>query len=164
MFKTPPTDNQFLFVTLVLVLLLGVPAFVNITDEDEAVPMVATAGLSVDRQPASIPTPEVKPTARALELTEWDLSCAKKAAAILKVSAGHVQFHGKNCLQGDQGGDVEIVNRTNGYTASVFFRGSDKYQTDLIQLQSGDNEIAIRYRERSGKTVEEVVLVQFNQI
>lgn len=164
MFKTPPTDNQFLFVTLVLVLLLGVPAFVNITGEDEPIAVVATAGMSVDRHPASIPTPEVKPAARALEQTEWDLSCAKKTAPTLKVTAGHVQFHGRNCLQGRQGADVEIVNRTNGYTASVFFRGSDKYQTDLIQLQNGDNEIAIRYRERSGKTVEEVVLVQSNQI
>lgn len=168
MFKAPPTDNQFLFVTLSLVLLLGVPAFLNITQEDESLPEVAavagTAGLSTDRHPASIPAPAIKPPSKALEQTQWDLSCDKHASSVLRVSSDHVQFHGRTCLREGQGGEVEIINRTNGYTASIFFQGSNKYQTDLIQLQQGDNEIAIRYRERSGKMVEEVILVQLKRI
>ena len=88
-----------------------------------------------------------------------DLNCSKKGAFKVSVRGNFVQFQGKSCVKGFNEGQVEIVNKSNGYTASIFPRGTDKYQTDLIQLQNGDNEIAIRYRERSGKSVEEVVHV-----
>ncbi len=165
-----PSDTHFLFITLILVLLMGVPTFHTLMANDEIaelqMPVEATQGaVGSSRQPASVPAKTSSlPTSALSYFTQYDLSCAKKSLSKLKVSGSYVQFQGKNCLKNFKNGDVEIVNKSNGFTASVFSSGSDKYQTDLIQLQNGDNEIGIRYRERSGKAVEEVVRISASQI
>ncbi|WP_413613010.1 hypothetical protein [Bdellovibrio sp. HCB-110] len=167
MFKRQPTDTQFLFITLVLVLLMGIPTFHTLTANEElSEEQVVSATTPVgQRKPASVVAASALPIAPAIShFTQYDVSCAKKVLPKLDVAGSYVQFQGKNCLKNFKEGDIEIVNRSNGYTASVFISGSDKYQTDLIQLQKGDNEIAIRYRERSGKAVEEVVRVRSSQI
>lgn len=168
MLKRQPSDTQFLFITLILVLLMGIPTFHTLTakeeiSEEQLVGVVTP--VNQQRSPSSIPAVSTVPVARAIsQFTHYDVSCAKKALSKLDVTGSYVQFQGKNCLKNFKTGDIEIVNKSNGYTASIFNSGSDKYQTDLIQLQKGDNEIAIRYRERSGKTVEEVVRIRSSQI
>ncbi len=171
MLKRPPTDTQFIVITLVLVLLMGIPTFKTLTAYEpdvvsDHVAASATNLASQQRAPSSVPAQTVlKPSRPALShLTRYDVSCAKKAAAAFVVSGNYVQLQGKNCLKNFKDGDIEIINKSNGYTASVFPSGTDKYQTDLIQLQNGDNEIAIRYRERSGKAVEEVLRIRSPQI
>ncbi len=165
MFKRQPSDTQFLIVTFVLVLFLGVPTFMNLTEEDVGLPELAAAGrgpsLTGGRTPASVPALANKVSSAISHLAQIDLRCAKKAQSPLRVEGSYVQFEGKNCLRDRT---LEIVNKSNGYTASVFLKGTDKYQTDLIQLQKGDNEITIRYHDGPGKAVEEVVLVHSNQI
>lgn len=133
----------------------------SVVVDADSVEMSQGPSLASGRSPASIPQSNF---AMVTRLTKFDVSCAKKALAPLAVDGGYVQFEGKNCLRGLKVGDLEIINKSNGYTASIFLRGTDKYQTDLIQLKKGDNEITIRYRERSGRAVEEVLLVHSNQI
>lgn len=167
MFKRPSSDIHFIAVTFVLVLLLGARTFLSLTEEEISPVESAVASSSVlaARSPASVPAAVTHKVESALQqFTEVDLNCSKKAAAVVAIHGNFVQFQGKACLKGMDIGAVEIVNKSNGYTASIFARGSDKYQTDLIQLQNGENEIAIRYRERSGKAVEEVVKVQSTKI
>lgn len=167
MFKRLPSDTHFIFITLVLVLLMAVPTFhtlVNDESGEEAVEvaMSPTAGL---RAPASVPTMAAIAVTSALsQYTAYDLSCPKRGVASVSVSGNFIQLQGKNCLKNFKDGDVEIVNKSNGYTASVFSSGTDKYQTDMIQLQKGENEIAIRYREASGKAVEQVLRIRSSQI
>ncbi len=169
MFKRQASDIQFIAVTLVLVLLLGARTFYSLTEEDmtsveSAVASSSSLASSSSRAPASIPTATHKVGSALEQFTQFDLNCTKKSAQKVSVHGAFVQFQGKNCAKGLQQGEVEIVNKSNGYTASIFPRGTDKYQTDLIQLKSGENEIAIRYRERSGKSVEEVVRVHSTKI
>ncbi|MBO9666272.1 MAG: hypothetical protein J7501_05615 [Bdellovibrio sp.] len=162
-----PSEIHFIAVTFVLVVLLGARTFASLTEPDQVasvvVPAVASkASVSVSsRQPASIPSSEVVPGKVETSLhqsADFDLDCTKKSATKLDIKAGYVQFRGKSCVRGFSVSEIEIVNKSNGYTASVFDRGSDKYQTDLIQLKHGDNEIAVRYRS-AGKTVEEIIRV-----
>lgn len=170
MFKRQSSDTHFLLITLVLVLLLGIPTFHTLTAEEEMPEMVAasmgSAGLEIgQRGPASIPA-KSKEMASSLvsPVTSYDLSCSKKALQKISVNGSYVQLQGKNCLKSLSSGDIEIINKSNGYTASIFNSGSNQYQTDLIQLRGGDNEIAIRYRERSGKPVEEIIHVHAPKI
>lgn len=168
MFKRQTSDIQFIGVTLVLVLLLGARTFYSLT-EDEALPVESAVASSASvasatRSPSSLPKNTVKFDSGLEQFTQFDLSCTKKSVTTVSVQGSFVQFQGKNCVKSLQQDDVEIVNKSNGYTASIFKRGTDKYQTDLIQLKAGDNEIAIRYRERSGKSVEEVVRVHSTKI
>lgn len=174
MFKRQSSDTHFLFITLVLVLLLGIPIFHTLTAEDEmpevAVASLGTAGVEAGgRGPASIPTMvPVRAGKATLGMTSlatsYDLSCSKKGLQKINVNGSYVQLQGKNCLKNLSSGDIEIVNKSNGYTASIFNSGSNQYQTDLIQLRGGDNEIVIRYRERSGKPVEETIHVHAPKI
>ncbi|KHD88939.1 MAG: hypothetical protein OM95_05555 [Bdellovibrio sp. ArHS] len=168
MFKSQPTDTHFLIITSFLVVLLGIPTFFTLTGNEavktEFGEVSSTQNLS-QRQPASVPQAAAVSVQPALsQLAHYDLNCAKRATAKVNVTGGYVQLQGKNCLKNVKDGDLEIINKSNGYTASIFSSGIDKYQTDLIQLQNGDNEIAIRYRERSGKPVEEVLRVHSSKI
>ncbi|UOE99976.1 hypothetical protein [Bdellovibrio reynosensis] len=167
MFKRPPTDTHFILLTLALVLVMAVPTFNTLVSNEEIseedVLMVSTTLAS--RTPASVPAVAPMKVESALSnLTAFDLSCPKPGLEAISVTGSFVQFQGKNCLKNYKDGDVEIVNKSNGYTASVFSRGINKYQTDLIQLQKGENEIAIRYREGSGKAVEQIIRVRSSQI
>lgn len=170
MFKRPPTDTHFILLTLALVLVMAVPTFNTLVSNEEVseeeVLTVHTLSSSSTRTPASVPhqAASVKVESALASFTAYDLSCTKQGHAAVSVSGSFVQFQGKNCLKNFKDGDVEIVNKSNGYTASVFSRGANNYQTDLIQLQKGENEIAIRYREGSGKAVEQIVRVRSSQI
>jgi hypothetical protein len=166
-----PSEIHFIAVTFVLVVLLGARTFASLTEPDQVAvmaPAVASkASVSVaGRNPASIPSAEVVPGKVETSLhqsADFDLDCTKKSSTKLDIKAGYVQFRGKSCARDFNVSEIEIVNKSNGYTASVFDRGSDKYQTDLIQLKHGDNEIAVRYRS-AGKTVEEIIRVTASKI
>ncbi len=160
-------DNHILAATFALVLLLGIPTFKSLTEQTPvAVPAAAVAGAKSipARGIASIPTKEKAVTSALPHFTQFDLNCNRNAVKPVVVHGGYVQFQGKSCLQKKSAEGLEIVNISNGYTASIFNSGADKYQTDLIQLKHGDNEIAIRYRESSGKPVEQIIRIHSNHI
>lgn len=152
--------------TFVLVLLLGVPTFMSLTagGSEEQVE-VARAGMVgpalTTRVPASIPEVQAKMTPALSQLAKYDLSCAKKMHEAMDVPGEFVQFTGKSCLRDVKASNLEILNKSNGYSASIFYKGGEVYQTDLIQLQKGNNQIVIRYRDHSGKTAEELIVVRY---
>ena len=157
------SEFRFIAVTLVVVVLMGARTFASLT-EDEVLPetheISSTKTTVSSRSPASVPKKMTSQSESALrQFTQYDLRCAKKGTQKVSVNSPFLQLQGKHCLKSVNDGEVEIFNKSNGYTASIFQRGSDNYQTDLIQLQKGENEITIRYREPSGKSVEEVVHV-----
>ena len=127
----------------------------------ESVAAVETESAKGDRAPASIHPGKIKKPA---PFTQFDLKCTKKATTGLVVNDHFMQIQGKNCLKSFNVEKLEIVNKSNGYTASIFATGLDQYQTDLIQLKNGDNEIVIRYSPNSGIWVEEVLKVRAPQI
>ncbi|WP_413291711.1 hypothetical protein ACLSU7_09845 [Bdellovibrio sp. HCB185ZH] len=168
MFKRAASEIQFIAITFILVVLLGARTFASLTEADGVVAEETVAASVVGtntRTPASLPPTAVAPKKIESSLhqsADVDLNCAKKKGQ-LEVHAGYVQFKGKSCTSGVRMGEIQIVNKSNGYTASVFDRGSDKYQTDLIQLQPGENEISIRY-ESSGRQMEEIIRVSSTKI
>ncbi|MBV2169001.1 MAG: hypothetical protein KUL82_09855, partial [Bdellovibrio sp.] len=112
MFKRQPTDTQFIFLTLMLVLLMGIPTFQTLTQKEEAsdVQVAAEAqSLTTKRSPSSLPASVVGVKPALQQFTSYDLSCAKKSASELTVSGPYVQFQGRNCLKNFKSGDVEIV-------------------------------------------------------
>lgn len=168
MFKRLSKDNQLLLITTILVVLMGIPTFHSLVETEEVVGEQSLARLEpLERSPASVPIEPsaIKVRSAVSQFTEYDLNCFKKNHPKTETVMGnYIQFQGKNCLKNFKDGDVEIFNKSNGYTASTLSSGSNKYQTDMIQLQNGENEIVIRYREHSGKTVEEVIRIHSTQI
>lgn len=160
------TDAKFLTITTFIVVALGAKTFASLIEPDQLpASTVASQGASVktDRSPSSIPSAEVKP--RWERFAQHDLSCSKKGTgSTVSINGSFVQIQGRNCIKGFKSASLEIINLKNGFTASVFESGPNRYQTDLIQLEQGENDIAIRYRERSGTMVEEVVKVRATRI
>lgn len=161
------TDAKFLTITTLIVLALGAKTFASLTEQDPtpvADVVAKTGSVKTDRSPSSIPdSKEVKP--RWDRFAQHDLSCAKKAtSSLVSIHGSFVQIQGRNCIKGFKAESLEIINLKNGFTASVFESGPNRYQTDLIQLEQGDNEIAIRYKERGGMMVEEVLKVHATRI
>lgn len=154
-----------ILIAALLVVVMAFPTYQTLAQNDGLAKADQNPAESeMGRQPASVPPMALKEKKPRVHFQTVDLKCAKKIPTASVVVGGYVQFQGKNCLTNLGDGDIEIINKTNGFTASVFLHGSDKYQTDLIQLQQGDNEIVIRYREGSGKTVEETVHVRSSSI
>ncbi len=152
-------------ITFTLVVLMAFPTYQTLAQNDEVEGRIAaTMTTSSDREPASIPTQAMKVAKPQPHFKNLDLNCAKKQFSPFNVVGNYVQLQGKNCMSNFKEGDVEITNKSNGFTASVFQSGTDKYQTDLIQLQPGENEITIRYRERTGKSVQETLRVTSTSI
>lgn len=165
MFKRQPTETQLIFLTLLLVLLMGIPTIHTLTDADSDVSEIASvvpAALDGSRQPASVAIHRAE-ASKVILIANHNLDCKNKLAQSLLVKGEFVQIKGQIC-QGDlMKKKVEIVNKSNGYTAEVFDSGVDKYQTDLIQLKEGSNTISIRYTNSVGKVVEDVLEVKTSE-
>ena len=88
---------------------------------------------------------------------------ALEARARIQASHNLVLMKGKVCLKG---GMLlhRVKNYTNGFTASVFAKGSQSFQTDFIQLSQGVNEVVFEFKNASGDKKQEKIFVQFDQI
>jgi hypothetical protein len=96
-------------------------------------------------------------------LTLIELNCGRKLASEMRVNSPWAQIKGHFCKP-SRGRLVEIINESNGFTASVFDIGQDQYKTDLIQLQNGTNKILIRYQTVDGLSEEQIVFVDSSYI
>lgn len=168
MFQKISSDTKFLAITSFIVLALGARTFFSLVEPEEIqATALASNGSPVigTRAPSSVGPQALDVKPKWERFAQHDLNCSKKGpGGILSVHGSMVQIQGRNCIKGFKTSDLEIVNQNNGFTAAVFESGKNEYQTDLIQLEQGDNEITIRYRERSGTVVEEVVRVRATRI
>lgn len=164
MLKRHFSENSLIGVTFLLVVGLAYPAFHSLMDDSERDHVVkAPQAFTQERTPASIADSAAQPA--ILSTADFDFSCVVKESKAWEIAESFIQFQGKSCLgKSAEGAEVEIVNRRNGYTASVFFVGIENYKTDLIQLEHGENEIAFRYKERNGKSIERVLKVRTSKI
>jgi hypothetical protein len=147
-------ENKFLFVSFLVVALLGVKTVTSLLERP------VTESRVVERQPASVVKKEVVSQASA----NFDFNCQKEASKELTVKAPLLQIRGKGCITDIHIGQISIVNKSNGYTASVFNTGHEEFQTDLIQLVEGQNQILIQYQNASGKKFERRLLVKSSHI
>ncbi len=113
-----------------------------------------------NRTPAAIePASEQISMSSVQDKVTFDLTCGLHSHHVkIKASGQWTQFNGTLC-RGEKWKQIEIVNQSNGFTASVFARG-EKYQTDLIQLNPGVNQIKVRVTPQKGPVREQTVVVE----
>jgi hypothetical protein len=153
-------EHKFLFISSILVFLLGVQTAASILDEPEESNRRAPAAIAAAKVALKSPTQAI-PT--AAQLVSLDVNCRREDKREVAVKGSLLQIYGKDCIS-EKTGEIKIVNRSNGYTASVFPRGNEGFQTDLIQLVEGQNEIVIEYKNPNGKKFERQVLVNSSHI
>ena len=157
-------ETKFIFISFVVVFLLGIKTVASLIDQP-----LADSGVSFRRQPASVvksnqPTELEKHLPRSPAAANLDFNCLKDSPKELIVKAAYLQIRGKGCAKAVQGDQVSIVNKSNGYTAAVFPMGQEGFQTDLIQLIEGQNQILIQYQNSNGKKFQREVVVKSSHI
>ncbi len=167
-------DWKYLFATAFLVAIVAVPTLASLLSPDgqEDPVMVLRPQEQKSRQPASLPrgfSPKkvvvIEDTAKELNnvlgdnLITYNFKCPQSdASKIFRVRGSYVQFKGLDCNKKSQAAKISVTNKTNGFTASVFLLDGKQYQTDLIQLKEGDNQIRIEYQSPASEKQEEYVL------
>ena len=168
MIKRQFSDTHFIAITLVVVALLGAQTFRDLMTEDFENSTIAELpadslkpNASMDsRLPANISSERPLHSRTTLDqAAHLDLHCSDKIKKNIVVKGSFFQLEGKSCIKTFNLSELEIINTTNGYTASVFLNGIDRYQTDLIQLQEGENKITVQFRDLFGKKSQESLLV-----
>ncbi len=157
-------ETKFLIVSFVFVLLLGIKTVASFVEQP-----VLDAPASYGRQPSSVMKSKravaLEKTAEVVSNTgNLDFNCQKNSQKELAVKGAYLQIRGKGCAQSNQGDQVSIINKSNGYTAAVFPSGREEFQTDLIQLVEGQNQILIEYQNANGKKFQREVVVQSSHI
>lgn len=171
---------KFLATTAFLVATIAIPtlaSLVSTEDADAPKAMMLRPLEQKARAPASLPHMNAPKKAVVIESTKqelgnllsnnavsFDFSCAKIKSKEFKVDGGFLQLKGKDCSKGAQMPKLSITNKSNGFTASVFFMNGKEYQTDLIQLQEGVNQISIQYQLPSGQMEEHILNVKAGAI
>lgn len=157
--------------TLFTVLSLTAVNMVSIAHEENDDSTEFSVALSKEnsalRLPASIPllglNEEVKKAVKKIQIHQLSFNLCeneKNQKNNFIVAADYIQIAGKNCISDKSLSEVEIINRSNGYTASLFSIQKDQFKTDLIQLSPGVNELTFRFQNSQHEWVEESI--QFN--
>ena len=153
-------EHKFLFISSILVFLLGIQTAASLLDEPVESGRRAPAAIAAAKIAMKSPAEDIPISSQLVSL---DVSCRREDKREIAVKGSLLQIHGKDCIT-DKTGEIKIINKSNGYTASVFPRGTEGFQTDLIQLVEGQNEIVIEYVNPSGKKLERQVLVNSSHI
>lgn len=162
-------ENKFLFLSAMVVLLVGIKTAASILEEPVSGVVLAK------REPSSIQSFAigVKSTDLNKETlsgtpNNFDFDCRKESdlqkIRRIKVSGSFLQVRGKGCPYHKSGFSVRIINKSNGYTASIFGLNKDEFRTDLIQLVEGANQISIEYQSPNGKKTEQKLLINSSHI
>jgi hypothetical protein len=147
-------EFRFLLIMLVLVALLGVPTFISLT---QAPPLEAQAIQlnqvnNETRTPASLSfdsnqimtAPSQKSSTSLL-----NLDCKRKNLK-KEVDSSYVRLMGSPCKNTD---GLEIVNKSNGFSASVIFIRGRNFTTDFIDLSEGENNLEITETQDNGTKI-----------
>lgn len=98
------------------------------------------------------PTTKAIPAIRmdAMSIPCWDKLERKEH----ETPSRWIRLTGKPCTQSAGSGGIRVQNLANGYVATVFEQGAQDLTTDFIPLESGKNEIIIRFETEPGTQVE----------
>lgn len=142
-------ENSMLVVTALFVVALAFPTYQSLVSapksNDKKVSVVEDT--VVDRSPASVNSSAQNLVALQESagpvLVDW--SCGKPVHD-KTTNASQLRLAGDKCAK-----ETSIVNKTNGFTASVLPLDEKRMTTDFIDLKIGENVIEISDTDAKGK-------------
>lgn len=149
-------ESQFLSITGLLVALIGGPAFLSILKEPLAQKVVART-VDSSRAPASFQS-EAAPLfvansneekTQVTSLSTLKLNC-EDGLIKKEVDSNFIRLKGELC-QNEQ--EMSILNRSNGFSASLFLGKNKKFTTDFIDLKEGENLLELTSIKQDGTKV-----------
>jgi hypothetical protein len=144
-------------VASVLILVSDQPAHYSLQDLSQA-----QTPLSLARKPAATTMPSATSEVSGVDRHILELTC-DLGPRKWETSARHFRLSSSLCLsqelakqaqQVQRPQEIRVVNKSNGYVATVFFQHPDRFMTDFINLSEGSNEISI-ITKSAGSTPQE---------
>lgn len=78
----------------------------------------------------------------------------------LQTSNPRFRLKGQTCTDESIAVSTQIKNKSNGYIATVFHRDPQNFTTDYINLNEGQNEIAVRFDTLKGPIEKTITVVR----
>ena len=141
-----------LFVGLVFIF-----SFFSIVNEPAKPVVIRSYKKPEVRTPASVITPlESNPASEENVASKLVLvTDCNQLAESFSGEFNYLRFKGKNCSHPM----VSIKNNTNGFTGALFSYGKNDFTSDLIDLNGGENQIEITYRNAEGAEFSKMIKV-----
>lgn len=99
------------------------------------------------RQPASLSLSTERQASQLFDISSYCLQDQiLNSEKSQNINREFVQLQGLRSCQSQE--ITEIVNETNGYSASLLNLNEKMFKTDLLRLQKGENKIAIRFKDK----------------
>lgn len=138
-------EKNFFLLTAVIVVMLGLPTLTSILSEPINKSEVTLVSDYSNRGPASaLPSSE----GEAANSVTMNMSCGSLPSSYDVVGA-HLRIKSTGCKDLDIS-KLSIVNKSNGFTASIFPTKDNQFTTDYMDLTEGENAIEVTLRELSG--------------
>ena len=153
-------EQRFLLITILLVGLIGAPAVYSVVKDPTQTKSArkSSASKASARQPANIE--KASETGRnriQSKSVVIDFPC-KDQGKVHDVDGTLLRLRGGSCIS-DKWEKVAVVNQANGFTGSVIFLKDNKFTTDFIDLQEGENKLEIQGVDEKGQTVSRTLTV-----
>ncbi len=151
------TDSKVLTFLSLFVGLVFVFSFFSIVNEPAKPVVIRSLKKPEERSPASVIAPvennaigEVNVASKLVLVTDCN-----QMTDTFSGEFNYLRFKGKNCSHPM----VSIKNTTNGFTGAIFSFGKNDFSSDLIDLNKGENQIEITYRNTEGAEFSKMIKV-----
>ncbi len=148
--KSPISFYQ-LGVTFAAITVLGIFSVLSVVREPIQKKEEIAVVLGGDRKPASVSLVE----GNALNLAktvEGMIDCNQPIE--MPIAKGtHIRFKGRNCSL-DTNQEIKLVNKTNGFSASIVVNDKSEFTSDFIELKTGNNEFTFAAVTKKGQKIE----------
>lgn len=154
--KTRDKDARLLM-TFLTFIFVAVPVTSSIFEAPSLLKKPITQSLPVqtERSPASVaPSKAIESSVASAGMT-FEFDCNKPS---LDFSQSQIRWTGKWCA-GNEWTSLEVVNHTNGFTASVMPMSDLKFTTDFVDLAEGENEFSFKATLVGGEVIQKTIKV-----
>lgn len=151
------TDKKVLTLLSLFVGLVFIFSFFSIVNEPAKPVVIRSYKKTEERLPASVaaqmessPINEETVASKLVLVTDCN-----QMTDTFSGEFNYLRFKGKNCSHPM----VSIKNTTNGFTGALFSYGKNDFTSDLIDLNGGENQIEITYRNTEGAEFSKMIKV-----
>ncbi len=156
-------ERHFLFITAVLLFLVGAPAIYTVVREPRTLKESHNAESSESAPPAKRQVASVVESKENQKLIKsksviLDYNC-QSSGSVFEVDGTLLRLRGSSC-QFEHLKEASVVNESNGFTGTVIFLKKDTFTTDFIDLQEGENQLVLQAVNEKGQPVVRKFTVQ----
>lgn len=138
------------------VLVAGGGLVVDLLRADD--PVSVNAREEAARAPAAVSAQPPRVASAVVEILRNGIGCVDGEKP-LAVKSAQLRWSGRLCWSQSRLEELEIVNESNRFSATLFASAESRFETDLIPLEPGMNRLRVRSRAAKDAQKEQIIIV-----